>query len=66
MRVRENQLTEMIDVRDHELSDLNTKNRKLEKRLRKCEIKLQESDMQVNELVEQIDEQKETYRLLQD
>lgn len=40
MRVRENQLTEMIDLRDYELSDLNTKNRKLEKRLRKCEIKL--------------------------
>ncbi len=64
MRVREIQLTEMIEARDREVAELNTSSRKLEKKLRKCEIRLHESDMQVNELIEQIDEQKEAYRML--
>ena len=45
MRVRENQLNEMLDTRDEEIHQVVTDNRKLEKVLRETEIKIQESDL---------------------
>ena len=51
MRVRENQLNEMLDTRDEEIHQVVTDNRKLEKVLRETEIKIQESDLQTNDLL---------------
>ena len=51
MRVRENQLNEMLDARDDEIQQLNMENRKLETILRDTEIKMQESDVHTNDLL---------------
>ena len=66
MRVRENQLTQMLDTRDREIQDLNLQNRRLQKKLRKVEIRNKEVESQVNELVLELETQRETYRLLQE
>ena len=62
MRVRENQLTEMIDVRNRELEDLNLLNRKLEKKLRKDQIQSKDNEIYTNELIQELESQKQAYR----
>ena len=51
MRVRETQLTEMLDNRNNEVEDLNLANRKLEKKLRKSQIKDKDQELYADELI---------------
>ena len=58
MRVRENQLTEMIDKRNREIEELNLLNRKLESKLREEQIQAKDQEIYTNELLQEIEGQK--------
>lgn len=45
MKVRENQLTEMIDVRNREIERLDLKNQSLEKKMRKADIAFKDYEL---------------------
>ena len=66
MRVRETQLTEMLDNRNNEVEDLNLQNRKLEKKLRKSQIKDKDQELYADELIQEIEDLRESYRQLQE
>ena len=51
MKVRENQLTEMIDTRNHEIERLDLKIKSLEKKLRRADIAFKDNELQGNDLV---------------
>ena len=58
MRVRENQLTEMIDKRNREIEELNLLNRRLEQKLREEHIQAKDQEIYTNELLQEIEGQK--------
>lgn len=66
MRVRENQLTEMIDKRNREIEELNLLNRRLEQKLREEHIQAKDQEIYTNELLQEIEGQKQAYRDLQE
>ena len=58
MRVRENQLTEMIDKRNREIEELNLLNRRLEQKLREEHIQAKDQEIYTNELLQEMEGQK--------
>ena len=56
----------MLDARDEEIQEVQIENRKLEKKLRKSEIRVQEADVETNDFIQELENQKEAYRYLQE